>query len=173
MYNYFVTRLKIALPAAALMVALVCAAAPASEETDSVEVTVTIGQILIVEYTGDPDVTFTLTAADLNEGSKQLPNQGNVNWWSNVAPWNIWIERTHWTPAVDIELQIKYGPPPPPPGQEHDNFQTIYTYPTIWVSGNSVGSGTYEGIDWKVRNFGWETAPGTYTCTVTFSIEPA
>ncbi len=173
MYNKLVNGLKIALLAAAASTALLCAPGFCTEESDSVEVTVTIAQIMIVEYTGDPNVTFTLSAADLNEGSKQLPNQGEINWWTNVAPWEIWIERTEWTPAVDIELQIKYGPPPPPPGQEHDNFQTIYTYPTVWVTGESTGSGTYEGIDWKVRNFGWDTQPGTYTCTVTFSIEPA
>ena len=72
----------------------------------------------------------------------------------------------------DIILQIKYGPP------DNDNWYTVYTHTTDWIEGDSPGSGTFKGVDWKVKQIGWDDdpgppPPGTYECTVTFTIVDA
>jgi len=147
---------------------------PAYAIDEQVEVSVSIEPILIVEYTGDPNIYFEIDAGDLDEGSEGQVNLGNINWWSNVAPWKILIERTEWDTNdgdEDLEfwLQVKYGPP------DNDDWTTVPVNtdpgaPAVWINGSTAGSGTYWGVDWKIKDLTWDMEPGTYWCTVTISI---
>ena len=136
-----------------------------------VDVTVTIAKILEVEYTGNPQIIFIVGLKELNEGSMQLVNQGNINWWSNTAPWNITIQRTLWDTKdgdqnLELWLEAHYGPPPPPPPPPPDFFE-VTTKPQVWIHGTTTGSGTILAVDWKIKKLDWTMTPGTYTCIVT------
>ena len=148
-------------------------ALPAYAVTD-VQVAVTIAEILEVEYTGDPVITFTIGCGDIQHGSKVMRDQGDVNWWSNTAPWKIMIERTEWDtddgdPDLELWLQVKYGPPVNAPWTTVP-VETDPNAPAVWIEGDEAGSGTYVGVDWKVKGLNWGMQPGTYWCTVTISI---
>lgn len=152
---------------------------PAFAVDDQVEVTVTIAQILEVEYTGDDEIVFNVTKKDLEEGSLQLVDQGDLIWWSNIPEWDIWIERTDWVtdgnPYLKLLLQAHYGPPPPAPPPPPD-FIEVTTTEVIWIVGGGIGTDTFVGVDWKIKfpyekDEWWKNTPGTYTCTVTISIK--
>jgi len=161
----------------ALTACIILSSLPASAATADVDVTITVGQIVQVEYTGDPTIYFDIDQNDINEGSEGQVNLGDINWWSNVPTWEILIERTYWDtndgdPNLEFHLQVKYGPP------DNDNWVTVpvVTYPdppAVWIEGSGVGTGTYEGIDWKIKDLTWDMQPGTYWCTVTISIVAA
>jgi len=160
-----------------LSACIVLISLPAYAESSDVEVTVAIEQILEVEYTGSPNIYFYIDENDLNEGSEGQVNLGDINWWSNVPTWEIRIERTEWytndgDPNLELWLQVKYGPP------DNDNWITVPVNtddnaPAVWIEGSGVGTGTFEGIDWKIKELTWDMQPGTYWCTVTISIVPS
>jgi len=180
----------------ALLLMLTVAPAARASGTDSVEISVTINEILVVEYVGDDPVEFDVTADDLNEHSKALINQGSINWWSNTAPWTVYVKRTCWDlenygEDGGVELQVKYGPPDYDDGQnwqlvgcedhhpsyDHDGEAWVEPYGFPWLfspdgDDDGIGNGTYTGIDWKVKKLDWNIPPDTYTCTVTFTIAP-
>ncbi len=180
----------------ALLLMLTVAPAARASGTDSVEISVTINEILVVEYVGDDPVEFDVTADDLNEHSKALINQGSINWWSNTAPWTVYVKRTCWDlenygEDGGVELQVKYGPPDYDNGQnwqlvgcedhhpsyDHDGEAWVEPYGFPWVfspdgDDDGIGNGTFTGIDWKVKKLDWNIPPDTYTCTVTFTIAP-
>lgn len=169
---------------ALLLLPLCCSRAYATDADSDVEVTVSIPQILQLVYTGDSDLEFVVTLEDIEEGSKGLVNQGDLKWWANCAPWDVTVQRTEWEqtagsgwpgpPDRDIHLQIKQGPP------DNTKWLDVTTTETVWpeLSGNtSTGSGTFPGVDWKIKQIGWDDAPpngflppGTYECTVTIAI---
>jgi hypothetical protein len=146
---------------------------------DQVEATITVEQVLKVEYTGSKEIVFVVTEKDLNEGSMMLVDQGDLIWWSNVPDWDIWIERTDWVtdgnPDLKLLLQAHYGPPPPAPPPPPD-FIEVTTTAVIWIKGGGTGSDTFVGVDWKIKfpyekDEWWKNTPGTYTCTVTITIK--
>lgn len=159
-----------------LMFALIiCIPLPAFADSAEVDVTVTVPQTLCVFYTGG-DVIFNLDCYDLHiEGSKGIVDQGDIIWCSSIAPWQVWVWRDPWYTVdgdQDLEfwLRIKWGPP------QNDRWYTVGLYSEIdpedpWLFGDSEGSGTYEGVDWKLKNLSWDMQPGTYTTTVYFLIE--
>jgi len=151
-------------------------------DTDSVEVTVEIPDFLVVDYTGG-DVVFNVTEADIIEGSLGIVNQGNVDVWTNIQPWEINVTRTNWVqtvgsgwpgaPTRDIWLELKWGPP------NNSRWYKVETFEQDdpWATGTSVGYYTFLGIDWKIKRIGFGDAlpygpipPGTYECDVTFTI---
>ena len=88
---------------------------------------------------------------------------------------NPWcIKRARWD--GDIHLQIKKGP------DENTDWHSITTTETVWLTsgdtgGSGIGSGTFDGVDWKIKQIGWNDPapygylpPGTYECTVTMTI---
>jgi hypothetical protein len=165
-------KLLMALIACALLVAFPF---PAFAVTDTAQITVTVGPCLQVEYTGPDPIVFHVTKKELDEGSMQI-HGGDLNWWANVAPWNIMIERTLWDTVdgdqnLELWLEAHYGPPPPPPPPPPD-FIEVTTTAKIWIHGTETGSGTFVGVDWKIKKLNWGMQPGTYWCTVTISIVP-
>jgi hypothetical protein len=134
-----------------------------------VNVTVNVAQILEVAYTGSSLVLFNVDSCDLGAGSKTSLDQGDVNWYSNAAPWIIKVQRTEWdTPNKSADpgliLQVKYGP------GSTGNWVTVNTYPTAWINGATPGNGTFEGVDWEIEGLSFLMPPGAYYCTVTISI---
>jgi hypothetical protein len=150
---------------------ILAAPKPAFADIQDVVVTVTVPQCLAVNYTGG-DVIFNLTPEDIEHGSVQLVNQGNLEWYSNVPDWDIYIVRTEWDtvngdPNLELWLEIRYGPPPAPP-----IWVQITTTPGKWIDGGGIGSGQFCGIDWHLKKLNMQMQPGTYTCTVTWTIVP-
>jgi len=155
-----------------------------AEDIETGTITVTVPSAFALDYTGSSSIVFILDEYDLGEGSLGMPNQGDLIWWANTAPWEVRLNRTEWDGPEggidDLILQAKYGPPPPPPGGETDDFTTVPVAPDYMVfynsahalsyEGHNTGEGLVEGIDWKVKGFDWSTPPGTYTCVVTFEI---
>ena len=159
-------KLLLALMACALLLAFPL---PAFAVAEQVDVTVTIGQILEVDYTGPDVIEFVIGLPELLKGSVMLENQGDLLWWSNTAPWYITVERTLWEtkdgdPDLELRLQVKSGPP------DNGPWTDVETYPTVWIYGNSTGTGMYEGVDWNINELTWDMQPGTYRCMVTMSI---
>jgi hypothetical protein len=147
---------------------------PALAEGADVGVSVAIPQAVELDYTGSDVIEFVLTLRDLAAGSKGQMNQGDLLWWSNTAPWYITIERTEWDsedgdPDLELWLQVKCGPPHNTPWVTVP-VETDPDAPAVWLEGDSTGSGTYEGVDWKVKDLTKDMQPGTYWCTVTISI---
>ena len=183
-------RVTIVMIAATLAALFPEAASSAESDTGSSNISCEVPQILFVEYTGG-DVTFELGCEDFHRGYAEIEDQGDVNWEANCAPWMIRTQRTEWERECDdddgddeddwdpsyetIHLQVKYGPPG---GSEWDDVTTSIE---DWIGGSSAGEGSFEHIDWKVKDIGWDhhrhhhhygpPPPGTYTCTVTFTIE--
>lgn len=152
---------------------------PAFAVSDNVNVTINVAQVLVVEYTGDPVILFEIGNDDLIEGSLGIMNCGDILWWSNIAPWKITIERSEWQtddgdPDLEFWLQVKYGPP------DNDRWVTVLvnTHPDApgdWIFsanlGVRTGYGIIEGVDWKIKELNRDVQPGTYWCTVYFSME--
>ena len=154
--------------------ALFAGAIPAFAASDSVEVTVTVGQCLTLDYTGPDVIVFEIRLPDLRTGSKGKMDQGDLLWCSNTAPWYITVERTEWDtddgdPDLELWLQVKCGPPNNTPWVTVP-AETDPSAPAVWLEGDSTGSGTYVGVDWKVRGLTRDMMPGTYWCTVMISI---
>jgi len=155
---------------------------PALAVSDDVQVTVTVPGTFCIDYVprdpNEPDVVFLITCDDFQEGSVGMIDHGDIYWCANVAPWKITVHRSEWTvwsgsPDFGWYLQIKYGPP------ENDNWITVETTPTDWVTSEEVeewgyppiGTGVIPGIDWKIKELLIEwSPPGTYSCTVYFTI---
>ena len=142
---------------------------PAFAVAQQVQVTVNVPQILDVEYTGSSTITFNVTCCDLKAGSKTILDQGDVNWCSNVAPWVITVQRSVWhTPNRTVDpgliLKVRYGS-----GGDSD-WVTVHTDQTSWIDGSEAGTGTFEGIDWKIKGLNCRMRPGTYWCEVMFTI---
>jgi len=151
---------------------------------DDVDVTVTVSQILCVDYIPIPpytdNVVFDITLDDMIEGSLGIVNCGDIYWCSNIGSWKIQVHRSEWTllgggtpPYFGWYLQIKYGPP------NNDDRLTVETYKQDWITSDDViewgqdpiGNGFVYGVDWKIKELRWEwTPPGSYVCTVYFTI---
>lgn len=153
-----------------LMSLSVCPAVFASGDGDTEyqPVTVSIDELLEIEYTGDYTLEFNLTEEDICAGRLVLHNQGDINWYASIEPWKVVVNRTEWEPYVNFRLQVR-----------HDNYcfgnwwwRTVHTYDTVWLYGDETGEGTLDGIDWKIRNLGCEPEPGLYVTTVTITIAP-
>lgn len=164
-----------------------------ASDSDDVTVTVTVEKVIAVEYTGPDPVSFTITGDDLDHGSKALINQGDLNWWANAAPWTIYVKRTHWDledygANGGVDLEVKYGPPDYDDGQfwqlvdcethhgssDHEGDPWVEPYGFKWVASpdgddDGIGSGTFQGVDWKVKHLDWTVPPGTYSTMVTFT----
>jgi len=152
---------------------------PALAVSDNVNVTINVAQVLVVEYTGDPVIMFDIGYDDLIEGSLGIMNSGDILWWANIAPWMISVERSEWQtddgdPDFEFWLQVKYGPP------DNDRWVTVLVNthpdaPADWIFsedlGLTTGHGVIQGVDWKVKELTWDVQPGTYWCTVYFTIE--
>ena len=152
---------------------------PAYAGNNEVEVSVTIGQIFYIEYTGDPKIVFNVTIDDLKNGSMMLNNHGDMNWCVNFAPWDMMIWRSLWDtedgdPDLELWLEGHYGPPPPPPPPPPD-FMQITTEPQVWIHGEDTGYGSIVGVDWKLKfpDDWWTIKPGTYYCTVYWTMVPS
>jgi len=179
-----------------IFVILYLISAPAlAADCDDVQVTVTIDEVLAVEYTGSSNITFNVTAEDLDNGSMTNHDWGDLNWWANTAPWAIWVMRTHWTPddlgnygsdgGVKLQVKLHDGGNPPggpwytvpdddDPEWEGDNGRKWLTsawYQEYWGE-SPIGSGTFPDLEWKLKHLDWSVPPGTYTGTVTFTISP-
>jgi len=46
------------------------------------------------------------------------------------------------------------------------NWVTVNTYPASSIFGTTIGTGAFQGIDWKVKGLLPEMGPGKYLCTV-------
>jgi len=157
-----------------------------ADETEDAEVLVDVPFCLLVEYTGDSRLVFDVDCDDIERGSKKLNNQGNVVVSTNVHPWEIRVTRSDWEqtsghhhwpgpPTRDIWLDVRYG-------SGHNGWYKVETYPRsqAWISGTSKGTFNYNGVDWRIRKIGehdhlpyGHLPPGTYECTVTFTISSA
>lgn len=141
---------------------------------DTVRIVVSVAGFLEVEYTGDPIIYFDVDEDDLNKGSKVRENLGDLNWGANVPQWKITVARTEWDtengdPDQEFWLQAKYGP------SDNNDWVTVPLYtepdaPATWIEGSGVGSGTYEGVDWKINDLDPDMEPGMYWCTVIIAI---
>lgn len=152
----------------------------AAVSDDELDITVTLGQIYAIEYTGGPVVQFVIECGDLEEGSMSIIDDGDINWWAGNYPWKITIERTLWDTDdgdqyLEFWLRVKSGPP------DNGDWTTVPVYtdpsaPADWIFSEDLGlqdgSGTIEGIDWKIKELNWQMQPGFYWCTVTMTIEP-
>jgi len=148
---------------------LVSIPSPAFAVARQVNVMVNVAQILNVAYTGSSLILFNVNRCDLSAGSKTILDQGDINWCSNVTPWVIRVQRTGWhTPnkSVDpgLSLQVKYG------AGSAGNWVTVNTYPTSWINGSGCGTGTFQGVDWKIKGLTSKMHTGMYWCTVTITI---
>ena len=145
---------------------------PTQAVTQDIDVKICIERILDVQYTGETEITFNLAQRDINEGSMGMMDQGDLNWCTNTAPWIISVERTEWrtldgSPAPDLWLQVKYDLP------NDSGWLTVNIFPTPWIYGASMGRGTFQGVDWKIKDLSRRLPPASYSCTVTIMIEPA
>ena len=139
---------------------------PAFAQSEDSEVTVTVDEVLQVEYTGSQDLEFGLTEDDIGEGWLDLIDQGDIHWLANICPWKITVERTDWAPPSDFSLLVKFDPE----GGDEGDWTLIGTTPTDWILGGDCGTGAFGGVDWRVTGFDSETSPGLYICTVTVTI---
>jgi hypothetical protein len=186
----------LALAAGAVVLAALLPVVADAADNDTAQVTVTIERYLYIDFENgnDGDVTFELDCDDFERGYAQIDDDGDVYWETNCAPWMICVSRSEWErdgdgdgddrdgqdwADCDIHLQVKYGPPG---GSE---WADVDTDTVDWIGGDQPGSGTFQHIDWKIPDIGWDDhnkhghhghhygtpPPGTYTCTVTFTIE--
>jgi hypothetical protein len=130
---------------------------------------------------GAQDVQFNLGAQDFDNGYQDVMNHGHLHWWSNTSHWRIKLQRTAWTQtqgegfpdadgAQDIHLRIKTDDAPV------NTWFTVPTTSTTWLSSCHTGTGTIDGVDWEIDRLHDDAPygmlpPGTYSCTVTFTIE--
>ena len=168
--GHIVKRLLLALLACALFIIIPTPAF--ADAQDTANVTVSISQILNVAYTGSSVIQFNVKSCDLDAGSKTILDQGNINWCSNVAPWIIKVQRTGWhtpnkTTDPGLILQVKYG------SGSSGNWVTINTNATVWINGAGPGTGTFQGVDWKIKGLKKNMKTGLYWCTVTITITGA
>jgi len=166
-----------------LMAVMLCMApfvfaSPAYADDVDLTVTVTISQILCLEYVPRPtytdEVDFDITLDDIIHGSVAITNHGDIYWWSNTAPWKITVERSEWTvlsgsPDFGWYLEVKYGPPDNSKWIKVETWEKDFCPSTEFV--NPIGTGIIEGVDWKIKELLWKwSPPGSYECTVTFTM---
>lgn len=170
---------------------LICNPFPTFADSDSVDVTVTISEMLCIEYVptywkpeyGD-DVVFIITLDDMIEESVSIVNHGDIEWCSSTPDWKVTVYQDPWTTTSGSDdfgwyLQVKWGPP------DNDGWgadKTVPIYPDTpldwyrsWIDIKNLedrtGTGTIEGIDWKIKDLKWEwTPPGSHWTTVYFTI---
>jgi len=149
---------------------------PAHALSRDIRVCVSVKGILNCEYTGDPTIYFDINENDLMQGYKVRSDLGDLNWRSNYRNWFITVARTEWEtdngdPDREFWLQVKYG------GDDNYNWVTVPSIsdpeaPAVWIQGNTIGCGTYTGVDWRINDLPQDMKLGMYWCTVIIAIEP-
>jgi hypothetical protein len=171
----------LALACALLLLGLRSAHAATDSEQSTLNVTVPV--VLSVTYTGNLQLVFVVTTGDISAGYKILTDHGNLNWMANKQPWVISVKRGVWTRDgdggwnKDPRLYVRTDKP-----GSTDWFE-VQQYFQEWLHGTTRGTGSYNGVDWKLKiprkedgddhdhgqgNDKFQT--GTYRNTVTFTM---
>jgi len=140
-------------------------------------------RVMQIRYDPATAVAFNLGAGDFEAGYQDVLDHGHLHWWANTSHWRIKLGRTAWSyegdgdfpdadGVKDIRLRIKTDTSPA------TSYVTIPLTATTWFTSCRTGTGTFDGVDWKVDRLNDEPPsdygmlpPGTYSCTVTFTIE--
>jgi hypothetical protein len=146
------------------------AAEPRPAQTASQHISVSVPQILEVDYTGNPVLAFAITDADIRAGYKTMCDRGDVLWRTNQPHWVVRVEHSEWNSQKPLQLYVKNG-------EGADPSDKGWTYidegPTRWMESSQTGRGRLEGVDWMVLLPVSGLPPGLYLTTVTFTIESA
>jgi len=162
--------LKIGLLSVLLLLATSLVAMAAT--TDSTNVTVSVPSIVDIQLKqnsslGSADltnVTFTISATDLNNGMTAQSQQGFAYLASNDGNYELNVHRDGGSFPTGMQLWLRFG------SAANDGHEITTT---DWDA-LSVGAGFgFQTLRWRIKNISWTTVPpGTYSDTVTFTLVP-
>lgn len=125
-------------------------------------------QVLALDYTGNPELTFAITESDVKAGYAVIRNHGDVLWRTNSQRWFVRVEHGDWNTPKPLQLYVKHGGDVDP---SDPRWVYLDQGPTPLVEGDQPGEGKLEGIDWMMLLPVTGLQPGTYVVNVSFTIE--